>query len=73
MKNITKAVFKDLLDFVRWIIIACITGVVVGAVGVAFVKGMGFVTGLRTSHPIMILGLPIAGIAIVARYKICNY
>ena len=73
MKNIRRAVCKDLLDFVRWIIIACITGVVVGAVGVAFVKGLGFVTGLRASHPYMILGLPIAGIAIVALYKICNY
>ena len=73
MKNFVKVILKDILDFVRWIIIACITGVVVGAVGVAFVKGLGYVTGLRTSHPYIILGLPIAGIAIVALYKICKY
>ena len=73
MKNFTKTILKDILDFVRWIIIACVTGVVVGAVGVAFVKGLAFVTGLRTSHPYIILGLPIAGIAIVALYKICKY
>lgn len=73
MKNITKEVLKDLLVFVRWIVIACVTGVIVGAVGVAFVKGLSYVTGLRTSHPYFILGLPIAGIAIVALYKVSKY
>lgn len=73
MKNITKAVLKDLLEFFRWIVIACITGVVVGAVGVAFVKGLSFVTGFRTTHPYIILGLPIAGIVIVTLYKICKF
>lgn len=73
MKDITKAVLKDLLEFFRWIIIASITGVIVGAVGVAFVKGLGFVTGYREAHPYLILALPIAGIAIVALYKLCKY
>ena len=73
MKNITKAVLKDLLEFFRWIVIASITGLIVGAVGVTFVKGLSFVTGFRTLHPYLILGLPIAGVAIVALYKICKY
>lgn len=73
MKDITKALLKDLLDFFRWIAIAVITGIIVGAVGVAFVKGLSFVTGLRASHPYLILGLPVAGIAIVALYKLCRY
>lgn len=73
MKNNIKIVSKDLLDFLRWIVIACVTGIVAGAVGVAFVKGLSFVTGFRTSHPYIILGLPIAGIVIVALYKVCKY
>lgn len=76
MKNITKEILKDLkdlLDFFRWVIIASITGLVVGVVGVAFVKGLNFVTALRTAHPQLIFGLPVAGIVIVTLYKICNY
>ncbi len=73
MNYITKEKSKDLLELIWHIIIACITGVVVGAVGVAFVKGLHYVTELRLSHSYFILGLPLAGIAIVALYKICHY
>ena len=73
MKGITKEVLKDLFEFLRWIVIASITGLVVGAVGVAFVKALSYATGFRTAHPYIILGLPIAGIIIVALYKVCKY
>jgi len=73
MKDITKALLNDLFEFFRWIVIAIITGIVVGGVGAAFVKSLSLVTGLRISHPYLLLGLPIAGIVIVALYKICNY
>lgn len=73
MKDITKAILKDLFLFFRWIIIACITGVIVGAIGVAFVKGLGFVTTFRTENPHIIYLLPLAGVVIVALYKICKY
>ena len=56
MKDITKEVLKDLFEFLRWIVIASITGLVVGAVGVAFVKTLSFATGFRTAHPYIILG-----------------
>ena len=72
-----KAKFKklaiDFLKFLRWIAIASATGLIVGAVGVAFVKGLALATNLRTSHPICIFGLPFAGILIVALYKWCKY
>lgn len=73
MKNITKGILKDFIEFLRWVVIASITGLIVGAVGVAFVKTLSLATGLRAAHPRMILGLPVAGIFIVALYKICKY
>ena len=73
MKQTTKNIIQDLKDFFSWSFVAVITGIVIGAVGVAFVKGLHFVNDFRADHPAIIWGLPIAGIAIVALYKICNY
>lgn len=73
MREYAKYVIRDWLIFLRWVIVAPITGIIVGLVGVVFVKGLGFVTGYRETHPYIILGLPIAGLFIVALYKICHY
>lgn len=73
MREYIKYVIRDFLIFLRWVVIAPITGVIVGLVGVAFVKGLGLVTGFRETHPYIILGLPFAGLAIVSLYKICKY
>lgn len=60
-------------DFLRWIILAAITGFVVGGVGILFVKGLGIANDFRGTHPQIILGLPLAGLALVFLYKISNY
>lgn len=60
-------------DFLRWIILAVITGFVVGGVGILFVKGLGLANDFRGAHPAIILGLPLAGLALVFLYKISNY
>ncbi len=60
-------------DFLRWIILAMITGFAVGGVGILFVKGLGLANNFRTSHPEIILALPLAGLAIVFFYRICKY
>lgn len=73
MKEYTKYVIRDWKIFLRWVVIAPITGIIIGLVGVAFVNALGLVTGFREAHPYLILGLPIAGIIIVALYKVCNY
>ncbi len=73
MKNFIMKITKDFVKFLRWVAIASLTGVIVGAIGVAFVKGLSHVTELRSQYPYIILGLPIAGILIVALYKICKY
>ena len=69
IKNIRTTTF----DFLRWIILAIITGFVVGGVGILFVKGLGFANNFRNTHPELILGLPLAGLCIVFLYKISNY
>lgn len=61
------------IDFLRWIILAVITGLVVGGVGILFVKGLGLANSFRGEHPEIILGLPFAGLALVFLYKISNY
>jgi len=66
-------IWDNIRDFLRWIILAIITGLVVGGVGILFVKGLGLANGFRTSHPQIILALPLAGLAIVFLYKICKY
>lgn len=61
------------LDFLRWIILAIITGFVVGGVGILFVKGLGYANDFRNAHPQIILALPLAGLLIVFLYKISKY
>ena len=73
MKEYIKYVIRDFGIFLRWTIIAPITGILVGLVGVTFVKALGLATEFRESHPYLILGLPFAGIAIIALYKVCKY
>lgn len=54
---------------IRWLLLAGITGIVLGMLGGAFVLCINEVTGFRTEHPWMLYILPAAGIAIVAVYK----
>ncbi|MBO5245946.1 MAG: chloride channel protein [Eubacterium sp.] len=52
----------------KWVIIALLTGLVIGAVGIAFSHGMEWATTMRKSYPYLLFGLPIAGIIIVSLY-----
>ena len=73
MKETIKTLLKDLRHFFRWGIYASIVGIVIGFVGIAFVKALHMVNDFRTENPMIIWGLPIAGIIIVTLYKVCNY
>lgn len=73
IKENLNAAREHALDFLRWILLAVITGFVVGGVGILFVKGLGLANGFRGSHPEIILGLPLAGLFLVFLYKICHY
>lgn len=61
-------------DFVKWTAVALIVGIVVGIAGAAFHHALDFATEFRTEHPVVMLGLPVAGIIIVFLYKVflCN-
>lgn len=54
----------------RWIVFGALLGLVVGAVGAAFVHCIEYVTELRLAHPLILLGLPLAGVLIVWLYRV---
>ena len=56
----------------RWLVLGSITGIIVGAIGAAFSKAIGFATAFRTGHDYIIFGLPLAGLVIVALYRGCK-
>lgn len=63
---------KKLLQFMKWVVVSGIIGIVVGLVGTAFSYGMQVVTGLRNAYPFIILGLPVAGLVIIFLYHIAK-
>lgn len=58
---------------VRWLILAGGTGVILGVIGGLFSRGIDMVTGYRNDHPWMLYLLPLAGLVIVALYKLDPY
>lgn len=61
---------KRLMSFLKWVLIAGIIGMALGLVGTAFYYGLLFVTDFRNANPLIILGLPIGGLAIVFLYHV---
>jgi len=61
---------KRLFSFFRWVVISGFIGVALGLVGTAFYYGLHFVTDYRNTHPLIILGLPFGGLAIMFLYHI---
>lgn len=64
---------RNLRLFIRWGILAVVTGLVVGGFSTLFAATLKYVTSYRTAHPWMIFLLPAAGIVIVFLYRIFNY
>lgn len=56
--------------FFRWLILGGVTGIVVGAIGSLFYHSISFATSFRSSHDMIILGLPFAGLLIVFLYRL---
>jgi len=54
----------------KWILLGTLVGTIVGAVGAAFAHVLAFVNDLRAMHPMIALGLPIGGLAIVFLYRV---
>lgn len=57
----------------RWLSLAGVTGAVLGVLGGLFGKSITLVTAFRGSHPWMLYLLPLAGLLIVAMYRMDPY
>lgn len=73
MKEKVITIVQSMWETLRRILLAILSGIVIGGVGILFVKALGFANNVRSEYPPLILGLPIAGLAIVFLYQICNY
>lgn len=63
---------REGLAFFKWVLYACATGLVVGAVGVAFHGGIEWAAHVRSLYPRIVLLLPVGGVVIVLLYRICH-
>ena len=69
LKKETEAIKKTLLCFIKWILIALLTGTAGGIVGSLFHLSVGYVTSLRSAHGWLLYILPAAGLLIVLIYR----
>jgi len=60
------------LAFVKWLIIAGVTGVVGGVVGSLFHVTVQWAAALREMHPWLLWLLPAGGLAIALMYRLCR-
>lgn len=58
--------------FLKWTLIAVVTGAFGGIIGTVFHKCVEAATKFRGENPIIILALPLGGLIIVFLYKICG-
>ncbi|MDD4843304.1 MAG: chloride channel protein [Anaerotignum sp.] len=59
-----------LLVFVKWVLIGCIVGTIVGFVGISFHWTLEKATEFRMGHPAIQWLLPVGGLAIIGFYRI---
>lgn len=71
-KKLARGAYIKWLQFIKWVVISGIIGVVVGLTGTAFSYGMNWATQQRNAHPRIILGLPLAGLVIVFLYHLAK-
>ena len=67
-----KKITNEPLILLKWVLFACIIGVVVGCVSTGFYLSFEFVTKLRLMHGWLLWLLPLGGVAIVQLYRVCG-
>lgn len=72
MKENLKSVCSYVIIFLKWILIAVITGVSGGFIGTLFHVAVEKSTEIRIENPAIIYMLPLGGLLIVFLYKICK-
>lgn len=60
---------RDVTNLIKWLILAVVTGLVVGAVSSLFAEALKRATSLRTAWPQIFLLLPVSGLLIVFLYQ----
>lgn len=63
-----RTTWNRLLLLLRWLLISVVTGFALGMVGAAFAKSISWVTAFRKENPMIVAGLPLAGLLIVFFY-----
>ena len=69
---VIKSSRKFIYEFFRWILIAALIGFMGGIIGATFNISVKYANTIRSEHPLLILLMPIGGIAIVGMYKLCS-
>ena len=64
VKRETKEVIQTIRSFIKWVLIAHLTGAAGGLVGSAFHLSVSHATAFRLAHPWMLYLLPVSGIVI---------
>lgn len=72
IKHKTLSASNYVLVFLKWVLIAGLTGIICGIVGAAFDLSVNRVTDIFGAHNWLIYLLPVSGLLIVASYKICK-
>ena len=70
IKDESKAAWKYIWTFIKWLFIAGVTGIVGGLVGTAFNLSVSWATGTRMAHPWLLLLLPVSGLLIAGLYRL---
>ncbi len=65
-----KQAVENLFTFIRWALVALVTGLLVGGAGSLFYYSLRWATAFRQQHPQMLFLLPVAGLAIVFLYHL---
>ncbi|MBR5248894.1 MAG: chloride channel protein [Lachnospiraceae bacterium] len=61
--------FYSVKILLKWLVIGIIVGLIVGTVSSLFGHALVFVNGFRNRNPLIVLGLPVAGLIIVFLYR----
>ena len=68
---VIKSSRKFIYEFFRWILIAALIGFIGGIIGAAFNVSVKYANTIRSERPLLILLMPVGGMAIVGMYKLC--
>ena len=73
IRHYGKTVVYNVGQYLRWLFLGAVTGLLVGLVAAAFSHCLTLATAFRTSHRFLFLLLPAGGLIIVILYKALHY